>query len=322
VTSSSSRTRTILLALLLVVVASALWLERWSRGLGRAVEEKLRENGVRTLDERRRAVWSSGRYDETGFVRLEAPREGEWLARFHEPGETFDEYRSRCSNKRRPGRETIALRPFGPLSPRARAELGTLVRFTEVFFALPVRLLDERPLPANAFLADRKQFDVPPLLDDLKRETAPDELVHAGIADQDLCWPSAGLKNFVFGGASLSDRVGVYSVVRFGWGEPREPTYRVRAMKLLAHELGHILSLPHCIYYRCVMNGANSQVESDATPCHLCPVCREKLEWNLGWNRPARARALAEIFRAEGIEDEARWNETPRSGVSNSEGER
>ncbi len=160
------------------------------------------------------------------------------------------------------------------------------------------------PLPSAAYSKERDQYDVTPLLDSLRREVRDDELMHAGVADKDLSW-TAYVPNFVFGGASLTDRVGVYSLVRFSPGERSEPRYRSRAFKLLAHELGHILSLPHCIYYRCVMNGSNSLPESDATPLHLCPVCFEKIRWNLGFDPAPRAAALAKLFREQGLEQDA-----------------
>jgi archaemetzincin len=304
---AAPRRRVLFLLVLLALAAGTYVLVGRVSEQGTALEKLLRDEQLRGLANRRAALW--GKYDETGFERMGVPREGEWLARFPEQGQTFDDYKGFCSNKRRAGRETIALRPFGPLSARARAALEPVRRFTEAFFDTKTVLLDESPLPEAARNED--QFDVTPLLACLKAETRDEDLVHAGILDKDLSWKGQ-VPNFVFGGASFKDRVGVYSLERFGRGERRESVYRLRAFKLVAHELGHILSLAHCVYYSCLMNGANSLPETDASPCHVCPVCREKLAWNLGFDPGRRAAALAAVFRAEGIEDEARWIEAHR----------
>ncbi|MEZ0230890.1 MAG: archaemetzincin [Planctomycetota bacterium] len=292
--------RVVLLLVVLVLAAGTWWLQRFVQRSGLELERVLLEEQLSGLERRRQAVW--GRYDEKGFERLGRPQPGEWLARSPEQGQTLEEYVKGCANRRREGREAIVLRPLGPLSPRARAALDPVRRFTEAYFASPVRLLDEAPLPDAAYSKERGQHDVTPLLVHLKSEVKEDELIRAGIADRDLSW-TALVPNFVFGGASIDQRVGVYSLARFAAGDPSEKLYRTRAFKLLAHELGHVLSLAHCIYYRCVMNGVNSLVESDAAPLRPCPVCFEKLRWNLGLDPDARARALAKFYADEQLDE-------------------
>jgi archaemetzincin len=72
-------------------------------------------------------------------------------------------------------------------------------------------------------------------------------------------------------------------------------------MTLALHEAGHLLSLPHCTFYRCLMNGALTVEEADARPAVLCPVCRAKLCWNLGIDPLDRERSLARAFAAAGM---------------------
>lgn len=293
----------LLLVLLAVIVGSWLIVER-ARESGEAVEAVLRAERARDLEMRRKVTW--GRYDERGHERLGPPREGEWLWVYPEHGQTADEYKLACKNRRSPGRETITLRPLGPLSPRAKAVMEPVRRFCETFFTAPARVVEERPLPEEAFRSSRQQHDVGPLLASLQKELEDPDLVRAGLADRDLCWEGQ-VQNYVFGGASLENRVGVYSFERFARGAVAEPLYRHRCFGVVAHELGHILGLHHCIYYRCVMQGANSLPEIDAAPLRLCPVCEEKLAWNLGFEPKARLVALARLYREEGLEAEARW---------------
>jgi archaemetzincin len=103
----------------------------------------------------------------------------------------------------------------------------------------------------------------------------------------------------------MSERVGVYSLIRYTRNQDGESTLLRRALKVLNHEIGHILGLAHCIFYQCTMNGSNSLWESDRRPIHLCPVCREKLEWNLGCDRLTRYRGLRDFYRKVGFERDA-----------------
>jgi len=115
--------------------------------------------------------------------------------------------------------------------------------------------------------------------------------------------------NFVFGQASLRERVGVYSFARYDsafYGEARDRDYETlllrRSCKVLAHETGHMFGLAHCIYFNCLMNGSNHLAESDRRPLHLCPVCpaQTAMEYRLRCGRAlprARTRHPRRGFR-------------------------
>jgi archaemetzincin len=125
------------------------------------------------------------------------------------------------------------------------------------------------------------------LLDLLRNRLPGDAFALLGITMIDL-YPDPHW-NFVFGQASLSDRVGVYNFARYDpkfYGEaPAGDTRGLmlrRSCKVLAHETGHIFGIEHCIWYRCVMNGSNHLAEADARPPHLCPVDLRKLQWSVG----------------------------------------
>ncbi len=84
--------------------------------------------------------------------------------------------------------------------------------------------------------------------------------------------------NFVFGQASLRDHVGVFSFARYDpvfYGESRSSRYQElllwRSAKVLVHEVAHMFSLAHCIYYECVMNGSNLLQISKKTSHCLAP---------------------------------------------------
>jgi archaemetzincin len=76
---------------------------------------------------------------------------------------------------------------------------------------------------------------------------------------------------------------------------------------VLAHEVGHIFGLAHCIYYKCAMNGRNSLEESDRRPLRLCPICLKKLQWNRGFDIISRYERLKEFFESQNLQEEAAW---------------
>lgn len=118
--------------------------------------------------------------------------------------------------------------------------------------------------------------------------------------------------NFVFGEARFHDRVGVYSFARYDpafHGEARTAqtptTILRRGFKLMAHEIGHMFAITHCVHNHCVMNGSNNLEETDRSPLHPCPLCLRKLHEIVGFDVRERERKLGEFYRAVGLADEA-----------------
>ena len=109
--------------------------------------------------------------------------------------------------------------------------------------------------------------------------------------------------NFVFGLADMLGRNGVFSFARYD--EPatlrneddEEITYRQarllkRAVKVMAHELGHCFGLKHCVHFNCLMQGSNSGEEAERKPHFLCPVCLKKLYFSVEFDAEERYKAL------------------------------
>ena len=120
--------------------------------------------------------------------------------------------------------------------------------------------------------------------------------------------------NFVFGQASLHDRIGVFSFARYDpvfYGESRGNQYhqllQQRSAKVLVHETAHMFSLVHCIYFKCVMNGSNHLQESDSRPMSLCPVCLRKLQSSIQFDVAARYQCLKQFYSNVGIVNEQDW---------------
>jgi archaemetzincin len=239
---------------------------------------------------------------EEGFERLGRPKPGEWLYSFREDGQTFDQYVDEGANRKSPRRAVFYIQPLGAAGTRYAGTIALMREYAEVFFHVPARVCDPIPLPENAHVLPRDQYNATMIIGHLQERIPGDALVYIGIAGKDLF--SKGL-NFVFGEGSLRDRTGVYSLVRYETEDAA--LFLRRALKLMSHEVGHILSLQHCIWYSCVMQGANSLAEDDRHPMHLCPIDLRKLQWNTGFDPRDRYLKLREFYRRAGLNAEAEW---------------
>jgi archaemetzincin len=239
---------------------------------------------------------------EEGYPKLGPPKPGEWRSRFHEAPQSFEEYIRGPVNWACPHRTTFYILPLGAAASRYREMLERMRVHSEAFFGVPAKVLDPAPMFEETFHAERGQYDSSRIIDLLSKRVPQDALVFIGITDKDLFSP--GL-NFVFGEASLQLRSGVYSLSRYETEDL--PLFTRRALKLISHESGHILSIEHCTKYSCVMQGANSLEEDDGHPMHLCPIDLRKLLWNTGVDRNDRYRRLEALYRHWGCTNEADW---------------
>ncbi|MEP7317931.1 MAG: archaemetzincin [Panacibacter sp.] len=89
--------------------------------------------------------------------------------------------------------------------------------------------------------------------------------------------------NFIFGLGSMKERVGIWSMYRFG--DPHKVADKEQCLmltiKTATHEIGHMFSLPHCVKFECCMNGSNTLRELNSHPTYFCPDCLAKICWNL-----------------------------------------
>ncbi|CAJ1080762.1 archaemetzincin-2 [Xyrichtys novacula] len=127
--------------------------------------------------------------------------------------------------------------------------------------------------------------------------------------------------NFVFGQASLSSGMGVFSFARYDDNfysrnyagrlrkqlQPKQGDYSVfdgyytppisstlllRSCKTMTHEIGHMFGILHCQWLNCVMQGSNHLEESDRRPLDFCPVCLRKIQVAIGFEIAERYQAI------------------------------
>ncbi len=256
--------------------------------------------------------------DRDAFDPIPKPGPNDWLAVHDEPGQTFDEFRASQPNRPTQSRRVIYLQPLGDFAPERSPSIDKLQKFAAAFFAMEVKALPSIKIENSKLTTRRNPHTGNPqiltgdVLNFLKTRVPADAFCILAITMEDL-YPEPSW-NFVFGQASLRDRVGVYSFARYDpafYGEPRTQDYETlllrRSCKVLAHETGHMFGLAHCTYFNCLMNGSNHLAESDRRPLHLCPVCLRKLQWSIGFHVLERYTGLERANRAVGFIDEADW---------------
>lgn len=252
------------------------------------------------------------------FEPIPVPQPGDWLAVHYEPGQSFDEFVKSKPNHPDKIRNKIYLQPLGEF-PKTQIPLTQILKeYASAYFAMQVEVLPALTLDGknittriNTYTRNR-QILTSDVLDILKEKIPDDAFCLLAITMEDL-YPEDSW-NFVFGQASLRERVGVYSFARYDpafYGDKRGKDYEKlilrRSCKVLVHETGHIFGLQHCIFFRCVMNGSNHLKESDSRPLYLCPVCLRKLHNSVGFDVTSRYKNIYRFYKKLGFDDDAQW---------------
>jgi len=258
-------------------------------------------------------------FDPAGdFAPMRDPGAHDWLAEHPEAPQTFADFLRADTRVPGPQRKVIYLLPLGEFPPEAPS-LASLSMVVHAFFQLEVRVLPQVRLADVAAkrrihaTTKKRQLLAPEVLTWLTRRLPDDAFGLMAVTMEDL-YPQESW-NFVFGMASLRERVGVQSFARQDpafFGDPREDGWQAlmlrRATWTLVHEISHMFGLSHCVHWECVVAGSNNQAEADRRPLHPCPVCLRKLHSSIEFDPAAREDAVARVLEQLGITDEAAWS--------------
>jgi archaemetzincin len=243
-------------------------------------------------------------------------RPGEWLHDHDEPGQTFLQYVAAAPTVPSTGRNTVYVQPLGEFDGPHKRLLDKAVEFLGIYYSTNVRLLPELPLsvvpagarrvlPGQGVMQIRTGYALERVL--LPRLPA-DAFCMIGLTTCDL-WPGDEW-DFVLGSASLKQRVGIWSLYRFGDPAAGDEQYRLallRTLKTASHETGHMFGMLHCTAYRCNMCGTDSLAERDETPLAMCPECLAKLCWASGCRPAERYGKLRRFYADNGLNEQAAW---------------
>ena len=247
-------------------------------------------------------------------------RDGDWLERFPEGGQSFAQYvQHRNERPLYMDFQGIDIQPLGEFDETQLRILERTAEFMGHFFGVTIQTLPAKPLGEIPDTAKRLRHDIPQvlttwILDEVLKPThRPDAIATIALVTTDL-WP--GNLNWVFGQASINDRVGVWSLHRNGDPRLGDEAFRLclrRTLKTAMHETGHMLGIPHCVAGECCMNGSASREESDRQPLEFCQECQPKIWWTCNADPVQRLQALTEFCDREGLTAEANlfrkeWN--------------
>ncbi len=233
-----------------------------------------------TRADRVRIVTAPGRYDDRHFERLDPKTRKGFLARVPEPGQTAEEFAKEEAGRHPRHRRAIRFVPCSCGEPApARALLGALTRYVDLAFpGASGEIGPTRPIPEDVLDQFEERADAERLLDELLPLVSVDVLALIGLAGAGLF---SGPRDSVGTQASFRRRVSVISLPFQAEGATPELFLR-RMLGAVAHDVGHVLGMAHCVFYRCAMNGAASADELDGRPLLFCPVCEEKIGVALG----------------------------------------
>jgi archaemetzincin len=258
--------------------------------------------------------------------KLGAPGPHDWLAHHHEPGETFFQYMKSNPVTPRGRRRILYIQPIGPFSEEMRQIVNLTATFMSNYFNLLVKIRENIPLSVIPARARRthpfwgvKQILTTFILSRLLKPRLPvDAAAYIAFTAIDL-WPGPGW-NFVFGQASLRERVAVWSIYRNGDPARNRESFLLcllRTLKTATHETGHMFSMKHCIMHECNMCGSNHRDESDRRPLALCPECLCKVCWATDADPLERFQRLYRFCIDQGLEKEAAFYQKSIDMVQN-----
>lgn len=238
---------------------------------------------------------------------------GDWLAEHVEAGQTFEQY---VSSQRAPVAakyQKLYVQPLGVFSEPQEEVLKRTGDVLATFFGMKLELLkgmELKEIPESAKRVNehtkQPQWLTTYLMQSVLKPRVPkDAAAVLGLTAVDL-WPGMGW-NFVFGQASLSERIGVWSMARNGdaaGDEDERKLFLKRTLKTAAHETGHMLGILHCKLYECGMNGSNNRGESDRQPLEFCPECQAKVYWTCNAEPSKRLSELRDLAKKVGLGEE------------------
>lgn len=246
---------------------------------------------------------------EPFFKVMGRPGNSDWLASHNEPGQTFEEYLDADPVKPTKERQKIYVLPLGTFNAKQEKIVDVTAQYLAAFYDLPVEELPTKPFAAvhpnirQNKLTKTRQIKTGYILNDVLTPILPnDAAALIAFTNEDL-FPDESM-NYVFGQASLENRVGVWSLSRLD-DNTDERNFLIRTLKIAAHETGHLFSIRHCTKYECLMSGSNHLAETDRRPIDACPECTAKVCWLSDIDQKARYDKLAAFCRKNGMKKEA-----------------
>ncbi len=246
---------------------------------------------------------------EPFFKGMATPLANDWLASHKEPGQTFEQYLDSEPTKPTKERQKIYVLPLGTFNGQQTKIVEAAADYLGAFYDLEVVEMKGRELRVASSnirqntATKARQIKTGYILNDILKPMLPADAAALIAFTTDDLYPDESM-SYVFGQASLENRVGVWSLARLDDNADYDKFLR-RTLKIAAHETGHMFSMMHCTKYECLMSGTNHLGETDRRPIDACPECMAKIAWISDVMPAERYRKLAAFCRTNGLTNEA-----------------
>lgn len=172
----------------------------------------------------------------------------------------------------------ICLQPLGKYD---RKLLGKSVLGIKYLFGYPVKVLQQARMPAEALYKPRRRYRAEKLLRFLEETVSvrDDCDIAIGFTSQDISTSKGKVHDWgIFGLGSVGGTSCVISTHRLTRKTSDRRKVAIRTVKVVNHELGHVLGLGHCPKEGCLMADAKGTIKTvDNESGMLCELCQANI---------------------------------------------